>query len=717
MYLVFIAGLFTVAALLFYHQTKDELPLIDETPQSVSGIVAQSPTETAGGNYLRFQWQTAMIGNVLVYVNQEEGPVVIPSGSRCLISEPDLIRPQGPSNPHEFDFATHLYRQNIHNQLFISPHQIRCHPDKAGGFHLIRRFREAGIQKVDDGISGIAPRSSALMKALVFGDRGDIPDDILNAYQRLGIIHLLAVSGLHVGLLTLYLHWILMRIGLTRETAIWLLLFILPFFMIVAGGAPSVVRASVTVMIVILVKKTGQGLMAADAISLVCILLLIMNPALIHHIGFQLSFLTSFTLILSVTILKNESRTRQLMLVTISAQVISAPVTIGAFYEWSVLAVFANLLMVPLVTVILLPTAFLSVLLLNLHQSLAYIPVAIMEGILVAVDSILVQSGERSFAAILFGSLSEWQLLMLCASTLSFFLIWELSGGRRLLKAGIPFLLSLGIVYATPYFDSGTTVTFLDVGQGDAAVIELPFRRGVYMVDTGGIRDWHDADGPYEFTIKPFLRGQGIRKLDKVLLSHGHHDHVGEMCAIVKDIQVDLVLFSGAKEPEPIMLETLHCVQDLGGRVSYSSRGDRWIDGDSYWQVLHPEPGDAFSENDMSMVLHASIQGVTILFTGDVEETVEARLVERNLLTPVDILKVAHHGSRTSSTVQFVAATDPAEAVISAGRHNTYGHPHEDVVNRFLDQGTVLYQTADEGAVQYRIQNGSYEVETFRLEQ
>ena len=716
-YLGFISGIILVGVLLFIHQPKDELPMIENAPQNLTGIVSNTPAETADGKFTRFQLQTGTVGNVLVYVEEEDNAVRISSGSRCLITDPDLIRPQKSSNPHAFDFAAYLHRQEIHSQLFIQPHQIKCHPENEGGLHSIRRFREAGIQKVDDAVGGTAPRSSAMIRALIFGDRTDISQEVLNAYQRLGIIHLLAVSGLHVGLLALYLHWVLLRIGLTRESALWVLFCILPLFMLIAGGAPSVVRASITVMTVILVNKAGRGLRAADAISVVCVLLLIMNSSLIHHIGFQLSFLTSFTLILLVNVLKNESRIRQLIMVTISAQVISAPVTIGAFYEWSLLAVFANLLMVPLVTIFLLPAAVLIVLLLNLHGSLVYIPVMVMEGTLATMEYILVQSGELSFAALLFGSLSEWQLLMLCVATLSFFLIWESGGKRSLVKAGVPFLLGLSIIFVTPYFDSGTTVTFLDVGQGDVAVIELSNRRGVYMVDTGGVHDWRDANGPYEHTIKPFLRGQGIRKLDKVLLSHGHHDHVGEMCAIAADIQVDQVLFSGAEEPEPIMLEALHCVLDQGGRVSYSTRGDRWIDGDSYWQVLHPELGDVYSENDMSMVLHASIQGVTMLFTGDVEEAVEEKMIERNQLKPVDILKVAHHGSRTSSIPEFIEATDPVEAVISAGRNNTYGHPHEDVVERFLDYETVLYQTSSDGAVQFRIQKGRYEAATFRVEE
>lgn len=699
--------------LLLTVRTDLDRPVFDEMPDYLTGVVHDEPVLTASGNSRRFVMKTDDTGKVQVYLlEQESGSPSVAAGMTCRIMAPDLVEPEMPGNPHSFDYGRFLERDKIFFQTFISNDQLSCLPEKAGGYYRLIRFRAQAMERVETTIGETSPKTAALVLALVYGDRSSVDASVIEAYQRLGIIHLLAVSGLHVGLLTLAMNSLLLRLGITRERALWILLAMLPVYMILAGGAPSVMRASLTVAAVILAAKSGWKLKAVDGISLVFIALLTVNPYYLYHAGFQLSFLTSFALIMSSPLLSQGSRMTQLIKVTLAAQIIAAPVMISIFFEWSLFAVFMNLLMIPAVTFLLLPGAFLTVFGLWLWPSLTVKLTGLTERILAAMDGFLLWVSESAYASLLFGKPDTWMLLVLCAGSAGFFLLWEKGGRYAFMKGLTVFLAVMTFVYIQPFLDRSATVTFLDVGQGDAAVIELPHRQGVYIVDTGGLPSWHhqESSGPFDYDIEPFLRGQGISSVDLLVLTHGHEDHVGEVCKLADRFRVKQAVYGGAVDQEQIMKDSLRCLNEQGTSISRGQRGMAWYESESAFRIIHPESEGTLSENDLSLVLDAQIGGVNFLFTGDIESEAEAELIQEELIRPIHILKVSHHGSHTSSGEAFLSRAMPAISIISVGENNRYGHPHEEVVERLSQFGAGSFSTADSGAVQIRAKNGKWSV-------
>lgn len=696
-------------------RTDLDRPMMEDMPPFLTGTVHETPVPTVTGNSLRFVMKSEEAGKVQVYVRDQNTDFRdIQAGMTCRVTEPDLVVPDSPGNPHGFDYSLFLKRDKIFFQTFIDEKQLQCLPDLAWGYYTFIRLRAKGMDRVNEELGASSPKTAALIHALVYGDRSSVDASVIEAYQRLGIIHLLAVSGLHVGLLTLAMNSLLLRLGVTRERSLWVLLAMLPIYMILAGGAPSVMRASLTVAAVILAVKSGRKMRAVDGVSLVFIGLLVVNPNYLYHAGFQLSFLTSFALIMSSPLLGVGNRLAQLMKVTLAAQIIAAPVMISLFFEWSLFAVFMNLLMVPAVTMVLLPGAFLGVFGLWVWPSMTTVFSAGAEVLLTIMDSLLVLISESSYATLLFGRPDPWMLLVLCAGSCVFFLIWERGGRHGFSKGLTVFLAVMSIVYVQPYFDRAATVTFLDVGQGDAAVIELPHKRAVYMIDTGGVPSWQSnhAGGLYDYEIEPFLRGQGISRLDLLILTHGHEDHVGEVCRLSERMPVKRAVFGGASNQEQVMIDSLACLSETGAGVSRGVSEMAWDDGKSAFRVLHPGADKSLSENDLSLVLDAKISGVDFLFTGDIEA--EAELLLKDVIRPVTILKVAHHGSNTSSGEGFLLKAKPSVSIISAGQENRYGHPHEDVIERLSEHGSVIFSTAESGAVQIRAKNGVWSVSTHK---
>ncbi|ADH99878.1 DNA internalization-related competence protein ComEC/Rec2 [Salisediminibacterium selenitireducens] len=712
--------LVTLAVFILLLMVRSDLdrPVFEEMPDYLTGVVHDVPVLTASGNSRRFVMkEDGTGGRVQVYLNeQESASPTVTAGMTCRITAPDLVQPEPPGNPHGFDYGRFLERDKIFFQTFISPGQLSCLPEKAGGYYRLIRFRGQAMERVDIAIGETSPKTAALVLALVYGDRSSVDPSVIEAYQRLGVIHLLAVSGLHVGLLTLAMNSLLLRLGITRERALWILLAMLPVYMILAGGAPSVMRASLTVAAVILAAKSGWKLKAVDGISIVFIALLTVNPYYLYHVGFQLSFLTSFALIMSSPLLSQGNRITQLMKVTLAAQIIAAPVMISIFFEWSLFAVFMNLLMVPAVTIFLLPGAFLTVFGLWLWPSVTVKVTGLTEMLLSVMDGFLLWTSESAYSSLLFGKPDTWMLLVLCAGSAGFFLLWEKSGRYAFTKGFTVFLAVLTFVYVQPYLDRGATVTFLDVGQGDAAVIELPHRQGVYIVDTGGVPSWHhhESSGPFDYDIEPFLRGQGISSVDLLVLTHGHEDHVGEVCKLSDRFRIKKAIYGGAMDQEQIMKDSLRCLNEQGTSISRGQRGMAWYEGGSGFRIIHPNDEGTLSENDLSLVLDSHIEGVSFLFTGDIESDVETELVQEELIRSVQILKVAHHGSHTSSGEAFLSRAMPAISIISAGENNRYGHPHEEVVERLSQFGAGSFSTADTGAVQIRVKNGEWSVKVHK---
>lgn len=574
-------------------------------------------------------------------------------------------------------------------------------------------------RRVKEHIQRVFPESLvAEAEALLIGDRSGMDDEEATIYRRLGITHLFAISGLHVGLLAFMLRELLLRLKIRRETVSMVLIFLLPFYAVLAGGAPSVWRA-VSVTVLVLVTTFSRVRIRLDnAIAFSAIVFILYQPFVLFQPGFQLSYIAAISLVLSSQLL---ARTKTVVgtsfLVTSISQLSLYPLLLFHFHELSLSSFFINIIYVPLYSVIILPINIIL-----LIGSVLYLPfTAVLFNIYVPVREFirLITSWVSSLPYQLWtpGKPGAIEATFAVVGVLYFFLRYE---EGKLLRYCLSFaVVPALLIQFLPYTDGTLRVTYLDVGQGDSAVIELPYRRGVYVIDTGGIvgfgvDSWKTPTKPFEVGRKivvPYLKGRGITKIDKLIISHAHADHMEGADEVVEEIRVTEIHIAPGSKDEKEMEELVQAANDKKVPIHEMGEGVSWTAGSASFAYIGPPDGE-YVGNDSSLVLLMKTTGPSFLFTGDMEQASEEKFVRKygRVKWGELILKAGHHGSKTSSTDAFVDLLRPQLTIISAGRNNLYGHPHQEVLDTFAKYDIPTLLTADKGSITIVVEKNRYAV-------
>lgn len=704
----------------YYFTPPPSLP----THNSIVGKINSIPK--LNGNKLTFELKTTENENVQINYfakNSEELThlQLLKYGDKCFF-EGAYKEPTEGRNFYSFDNKEFLAARSIYFQF--TPKTIsnkNCEETPLSPLGFVKRYRQVGIEYIKE---HFPKESKGIIISLVFGDRGEMEKEILQSYQSLGIIHLLAVSGLHVGLVSAFVYFVFIRIGMTKERTIDLLILLLPIYAILAGGAPSVIRASAMSIVVLITIRSRIKINPLDGISYIFLGLLLINPFYILHIGFQLSFLVSYSLIISSnTILQRYSSwLAQLLTVTIVAQLISFPLIIYHFYEISLWSILLNLIYIPFITLFALPLAFIIFISHLIFPPLSTILLFFYEWIVSFAHMGLEKVSELPLSSLIFGKPPLIIVVLYYVAVGVLFYVWEKSSSViTVIKSSTIFFVVALLHWHLPYLTNGGEVTMLDVGQGDSIYIELPRRKAVYLIDTGGIVEVgfrQELVGMREKAfdvgrdvLVPFLKAKGVRKIDKLILSHGHYDHTGGAEALIGEMPVKTLLYGAVPIEGQYEKYLLQSFQDIGTKILFVKQGDYWRVGESEFAILSPY-GKEQTINDRSIVIYANIGDLNWLFTGDLEVEGEKRLMSHYGQLNVDVLKVGHHGSSTSTNDLLLNATNPDYALISLGRNNLYGHPHKDVISRLKQRNINILRTDNHGAVRYVFKNNTGYFET-----
>ncbi|ACK87181.1 DNA internalization-related competence protein ComEC/Rec2 [Bacillus cereus AH820] len=628
------------------------------------------------------------------------------AGVSCIF-DGERKEPQIARNFHGFNYRDYLYKQNIHF-ILEATYISECRKTSLSLVQWILLLRQQAIL----GVTEMFPeQSGAFMNALLFGDRQQMTFEVEGQYQQFGLVHLLAISGSHIVLLVVIVYFILLRSGVTREIATVCLIFFIPIYMILAGASPSVIRASITGVLMLIAFMCSIRLSSLDALSITAICMLIFDPYLVFNIGFQFSFVGSFALLLSAPLLLESGNgvIRNSIYISLISQLVSTPILLYHFGYYSPYSIFLNILYVPFLSLIVLPCSIIILICLPIIPFLAKSFANVLSIGLNLSNDFLSYCESLPFTRLNFGQTPILLVALYCVSIISVLMVWErrISKGMVFIFAGIFLFISTGH-YVYPYFRESGSVTFLDVGQGDAILIRLPYDQEIYLIDTGGTirlnkEEWQRKK--HEFSVGndiliPYLQKEGIKKIDKLIVTHGDADHIGAAQELLSNITVKEVVF-GRKEQEAI-LEKAVKKQALEKEVKISEvgEGESWRVNEAEFFVLAPT-GKERSENNASIVLWAKLGGITWLFTGDLEEEGEKGLVATYPDLRADVLKVAHHGSNTSSITPFLSAVQPNIAIISVGERNRYGHPHKEVIERFEKMAIEIWRTDKQGAISY----------------
>ncbi|MCA1031821.1 DNA internalization-related competence protein ComEC/Rec2 [Bacillus timonensis] len=631
-----------------------------------------------------------------------------------------LVKPNSARNPNGFDYQRFLFHKKIHWLLEIKKLKtIQCKEDNFNLYYFTLNFRVQGIKYIQQ----YFPESiNGTVQALIFGDKREIDSEILNAYQKLGVIHILAISGLHVGFICGMFYFLLIRIGFTKERSTLLLIIFLPIYIVLTGVSPSVVRASFMAMIFIILQKSKLSLPPIDILSIVCLFLLVVNPSYIFSIGFQLSFTVAASLLLSTSIFKSKTNMwKEILKVSFTAQISSLPIILFYFYEFNVLSVLLNMIYVPIYSIVILPYCIVSFFVLLLFPSLSIILTFPLQKVITLLDTLALWVSKLQLFQVTLGKPSVLMLVLYVSSILFVLVSWEKKSEKKRLHLALCLFICVFIVhYFSPYVQRQGYVTFLDVGQGDSIVIELPKRRGVYIIDTGGSvvfqkEMWKQRQNFYEVgerVITPYLKSKGIKKINKLILTHGDVDHIGGAKYIIESLNVEEVIIP--KVPvDQFSIELQNFILEKGISLKKGLAGMKWGNKDEFFEVISPTNTMFGSKNNRSIVIQAELGRLRWLFTGDLEEEGERFLLINKKLQLIDVLKVGHHGSKTSTSISFLNALNPKVAIISTGLNNRFGHPHNEVINRLQVNEIHVLRTDQLGAVQYIFND---EVGTFKWE-
>lgn len=633
----------------------------------------------------------------------------------CVGFQGELALLAGQTYPGGYDEGLYLETKGFSYKLY--PEQMW----KTGKAVSFSSKMAEGRAKVHTVLDEMLPmEESGILKAMLTGDRSDLPKESYELYTRAGVVHVLCISGLHMSCLALYVSVFMEKIlkCSKRSSAVVTMLVALGFLAF-TGATPSAVRA-VTMICVVM---TGRVLFRLhdrrNEIAIAAFLILLIQPLYLFHIGFQLSFITVIGLCLAAERMEQKRKkdrtpldwVKESIFFSFYASLWSYPLVAYHFYAISTVGILANLVILPL-SGLLLGFGILSAVL-----GLFYLPAGIFAAgsayvILQIYEITCTVLLKLPFSYLLVGQPTQLTVL-LCYGLLLFYLKWGERKGSW--KAAMVFCVALlCTVFENTWFRKENTVAFLDVGQGDAAVIST-YDEKTYLVDGGGQYGKALGENTGATVLLPYLEYLGVSKLDGIFLSHPDTDHMTGILEVLEEIPTEGLYFSAypfAETEELILLK--ETVAQKRVPLYTIKAGDGSADG--AWECLYPFAETAFldgDDNHGSAVLRYTYGGTTVLFTGDIANTDEAILLGEKSNLSADVLKVSHHGSNHSSSEAFLTVVDAEEAVISCGENNIYRHPHADTLMRLEEADTKVYRTDLEGSILLTIaSDGTYEIET-----
>ena len=561
------------------------------------------------------------------------------------------------------------------------------------------------------------PEKAGIFSAIVTGDRSDVDGEIKTLYQKNGIAHILAVSGLHISLIGMGIFRILRKLFSLRTSGICASVVML-LFCIMSGGSASATRATILFLLRMLAAILGKTFDMLSGISFAAICLLLSNPNYLRNTA----FLLSFGAVLGIAVCANrateyleaESNIKKSFLASLSVFLATAPILMAAYYELNLYSILLNLAVIPLMSLILGSGILGGVIGM---MSLAFAKIAIGSGVylLSAVEILCAICDALPFCVLVTGEPGTFRCLIFYLVLLAgcLFLLrrekkapsgireWKKKKRRRKICFCL-WVFVLFLILFVRFPNRTLRISFLDVDQGDGILMEMP-DGSVCLIDGGSSTYGTVGKDRMESAIK-YL---GIGTIDYVFISHSDTDHMSGVIEFLSDESAGhirirhLMLPRYPKDEKQAAL--LAAAEKAGVPVSFLSAGMWFSFGEVTVSCLHPSAdyqGD--SGNAYSAVLSLTYRSFSALFTGDLEEAEEQILLSK-LSSGYDLLKVAHHGSRTSSSEAFLTRIfDPQEepiAVISAGVRNVYGHPHKEVVDRLLSFGAEVLCTKDCGEI------------------
>lgn len=527
-------------------------------------------------------------------------------------------------------------------------------------------------------------KAHTYLNIFILSNKNDLDKEVLNSYQVNGLSHLFSISGMHITLLLGTILKLLDKVSYNRYYKYIFLIIILIIYMYLTDFTPSILRSGIMFILLTLNKLFNFKIKTKNIIMLTFIIIVLINPYYIYNLGFQLSYLISFYLIIFAHIInKHKNYFKKIFITSLISFLVSFPIIISNYYQVNLLSILINLLFVPIISYIVLPLAFITLILPT--DSLLILTMDILEGISLSLTNINYLLLELPKPSI--------YLIIIYYAIITLLLINK--------KCFISLLTTIFIHKISINFNPNMEILFLDVSQGDSILLHYPHNKYNILIDTGGNYNYEISKN----IIIPYLKSKGINKIDYLILTHGDYDHMGESINLIENFKVEKVIFN-CGEFNDLEKELIKVLEKK--KIKYYSCIKELNIDNSKLYFLQTKEYD--NENDNSSVIYFNYYNYKFLFMGDASTEREKDILEKYNLKDVDFLKVGHHGSNTSSSEEFINSINPKYSLISVGKNNRYGHPNKEVLDTLND--SKIYRTDQDGSIMFKIKKDKLQIET-----
>ncbi|MCI6931575.1 MAG: DNA internalization-related competence protein ComEC/Rec2 [Tenericutes bacterium] len=597
---------------------------------------------------------------LIVYISNIEN---IELGDKVVVKG-EYTLPKKATIPNNFDYQKYLYNNHIFYIMYAKELKI-IKKNQNITFKIKKYILDKTSNYTNNGY----------LNAFIIGDKTDL--EFYETYQNNGISHLFALSGMHISMLSLIIYKLVNKF---KHKDLIVIMFLL-FYITLTNFSASILRTIIFFIILKLNKKLDLNISTKNALLITLSIIMIYNPLIVFDIGFQYSGLVTFGLIVSTKYYK-KNYFYNLFITSFIALLFSVPITLYNNYELNLLSILNNLINVPLITFVIYPLSLLTFLL-KFLEPIYNLTINLLEFI-------------NNISSIF--SLN----IIVPKVHIIFYLIYYLliylyieSNNKKYILIACLYLLSFKL---KPFIDRNNYVYYLDVGQGDSSLII--YNDIVVMNDTGGTSNYNVSSG----CIK-LLKSLGYSHIDYLILTHGDFDHMGDSIYLINNYKVKNVVLNNDSFNE---LETNLIKELKKKKIKYYQNVEKIPISNNIITILNTEEYD--NENDNSNVIYIELNNYNFMFMGDAGVDKEKDILERYNIPNIDVLKVGHHGSKTSSSKSFINKIKPKYSIISVGKNNRYGHPNKEVLNN-LDHSKI-YRTDEDGSIMFKIKNNKLKIET-----
>lgn len=671
-------------------------------------------------------WQLSELAEVVSY-----GEYEMPNYGDHVQLSGQVRQISSATNPGAFDYQSYLAQQRIYSQLVVDAEPIILESANKLSFSVMaQNYKQNTIHTI---LTLLPQVEGKVLAAMTFGWKDGLSDKHVALFTKAGLMHLFAVSGLHMGFLLISILWLIERLQLNKFVAFVSVAMMVYFYAAMADFAVSAVRAALmgTMGMLPLLLKREKNFYSI--LLLAAFVLTLINPFYLLQAGFQMSFIATWGIVylyqpLQGIFFQQVNWWKNAIIVPLAAQLALFPILAYHFNFVSLIGLIANIIalwlvfMAVLVGLLIYPISLiiplLSEMLLIFIGGIIYFFIAFLELITAIPGYFTVKT--PSLAAIVFYYMT---IIFLVAgqkgqlqSLGKYFFKWHFK--KAIIFVGIFLLIGTGVSWYHTYETDVLEIVVLDVGQGDAIFIRLPNGKHV-LIDGGGVPSRGDFNtfDVGEKVLLPYLNHRGVKELALVVNTHGHYDHVAGLLPVVNQIKVNHVLLSPLSATSETYETFLNCLEDKRIPTTIAKRGQKInLDERVTLMVLHPDnliKGTSSDLNENSVVIKLTYGDFSMLFTGDIEKNAMLQLVRADLPLASNVYKVAHHGSNTGLVAEFLAAVNPQVAIIPVGKNN-FGHPHPDLLTYFAEKQITVYDTYSHGAITIKSDGTTVQVKTVK---